>query len=93
MQHESHTTTDHDQIRRWAETRNGVPATVKGTPAGGEHAGLLRIYFPEYSEKESLLKISWEDFFEKFEEQKLALLYQERTKEGDLSYFFKLVRR
>ena len=35
---ESKTTTDHDEIRRWAEERGGKPATVKGTESGGEDA-------------------------------------------------------
>ena len=28
---QSDMTIDHDQIRRWAEKRDGMPATVKGT--------------------------------------------------------------
>ena len=91
MTHEAKTTTDHQTIRQWAEARGGAPATVKGT-ASGEPAGLLRIAFSEDSE-ESLEPISWEDFFAKFEEQKLAFLYQEETKEGGVSRFFKLVNR
>src|SRR4051794_34732042 len=43
---ESKTTTDHDEIRRWAEERGGRPATVEGTEGGGEDAGVLRIDFP-----------------------------------------------
>jgi hypothetical protein len=73
------------------EARGGVPATVKST-ADGESAGLLRIAFSEDGE-ESLEPISWEDFFAKFEEQELAFLYQEETKEGGVSCFFKLVNR
>ena len=44
----SHTTTDHDEIRKWAEARGGKPATVKRTESDGE-AGVLRIDFPGYS--------------------------------------------
>ncbi len=31
MASESHTTTDHDEIRRWVEEHDGKPASVKGT--------------------------------------------------------------
>jgi hypothetical protein len=88
---ESKTTTDHETIRRWAEERGGRPATVKGTEAGGEDAGVLRIDFQE--PEESLQEISWEEFFRKFDEAQLAFLYQDETKEGAESRFFKLVRR
>ena len=38
-------------------------------------------------------EISWEEFFDKFEEKKLAFLYQEKTSGGDESRFFKFVSR
>ena len=88
----SRTTTDHDTIRKWAEQRGGAPASVKGTEDGGD-AGVLRIDFPGYSGEDSLEHISWEEFFEKFDEKKLAFLYQEETRDGNESRFFKLVNR
>lgn len=86
----SNTTTDHDEIRRWAEARGGKPATVKGTEDEDEHAGVLRIAFRDDS---SLEPIEWDEFFEKFEEAGLAFLYQDQTKDGKTSRFFKLVER
>jgi hypothetical protein len=93
MSQESKKATDHDEIRAWVEARKGVPATVKGTERAVEESGILRIAFPEYSEESSLDQITWEEFFHKFEESKLAFLYQEQTKEGAQSRFFKFVRR
>ncbi|WP_205500134.1 hypothetical protein [Rufibacter psychrotolerans] len=87
MSESAKTTTDHDTIRKWAESHGGKPATVKGTGKGDE-AGLLRINFPGYAE-DNLEEISWEEFFEKFEEKKLAFLYQD---EKD-SRFSKLINR
>ena len=87
MSESAKTTTDHDTNRKWAEARDGKPATVKGT-GKGEEAGLLRINFPGYAE-DNLEDISWEEFFEKFEEKKLAFLYQD---EKD-SRFSKLINR
>jgi anaerobic selenocysteine-containing dehydrogenase len=86
----SKTTTDHEVIRKWAEERGGRPATVKDT-GDGDEAGVLRIDFPGYSGEGRLEEISWEEFFEKFDEKKLAFLYQDETSSGKESRFFKLV--
>ena len=89
--HESHVTTDHDEITRWVEERNGQPAIVKGTENG--KSALLRIDYPGFTGEESLEPVSWEEFFRIFDETNLALLYQERTADGDLSRFSKLIDR
>jgi hypothetical protein len=85
-------TTDHDEIRRWAEERGARPSCVRGTGGGGD-TGLLRLDFPGYSGGKSLQEIDWDDFFEKFDEQNLALVYQNQTKDGRPSNFNKLVDR
>ena len=89
---DSKTTTNHDTIKQWVESRGGFPATVKRTRDDGE-PGLLRIDFPGYSGEDSLERIDWDSFFEKFEESDLALLYQEELKSGEESRFCKLVSR
>src|SRR3954468_15904292 len=66
---ESHTTTNHDVIRKWVSERNGVPATVKATEEDG-HAGILRIDFDP--KETSLEQIDWDEFFRKFDESGLA---------------------
>jgi hypothetical protein len=88
---ESTTTTDHDEIRRWAEARGARPASVAATH-GDDDAGILRFDF-EGGDEESLDRISWEEFFATFESKGLALLYQDQTKDGSTSRFFKFVRR
>jgi hypothetical protein len=85
-------TTDHELIRRWAGERNGSPARVKGTGNGGD-PGILRIDFPGYSGEDSLEHISWDDWFRKFDESGLALVYEEQTAEGETSNFNKFVSR
>ena len=88
-------TTDHEQIRQWAEARNGKPARVQGT-GDSDDAGLLRIDFPENEtaeEDEELEEISWDEFFEKFDEKRLAFVYQEQTAAGETSRFNKFVSR
>lgn len=84
-------TTDHRTIQRWAEQRGGHPATVAATAQKGEHAGILRIDFDPEDDK--LERISWNDFFAKFDEERLEFLYQEKTADGGTSRFHKFVQR
>jgi anaerobic selenocysteine-containing dehydrogenase len=90
---QSKTATDHDEIRQWAEARGGRPAVVKSTRGKGTDSGILRIDFPGYSGSGSLEEISWEEFFEKFDREKLALIYQDTTARGQKSTFNKIVSR
>lgn len=90
-QSSTNTTTDHDEIKRWVEEHDGKPATVKATEEGGE-PGVLRIDFPGGND-DRLEEISWDDFFAKFEEQELALLYQQQKADGSDSTFAKFVSR
>jgi hypothetical protein len=87
-----HVTTDHDEIRRWVEERGGRPAEVASTATSGA-AGILRIDFPDYGDDSALEEISWEDFFDKFEEKNLAFIYQDHLKDGKPSRFSKFVAR
>jgi hemerythrin superfamily protein len=78
-------TRDHEEIRRWAEERGGVPTIVKGT------GGLLRIDFTEGPQsggrEPSLEEVSWDEWFRIFDESQLTFLC---SPEED-SKFFKLV--
>ena len=84
------TTTDHDEIRSWAEARDGRPAVVKDTEdnSGG---GVLRIDFDP--KNEDLAEVDWDTFFQTFEDRQLAFLYQDETADGQQSRFNKFVRR
>ena len=95
MSQSSNTTTDHAEIKKWAEGRGGKPAAVDGTEKGKDDAGLIRLMFPDdkNANDDKLHEISWDDWFEKFEEGKLALVYQDKTSGGDKSSFNKLVKR
>ena len=82
------TTTHHETIRKWAESKGGKPAAVDRTHQGGD-VGIIRIMFPEarQSEHESLVEITWDEFFEEFDKRELALVYD------DKSMFNKIVGR
>ena len=65
-----------------------------GTATGtGDAPGILRIDFPGYGEDDALHEISWDDFFRKFDEKRLAFLYQDHLKDGSPSRFSKFVNR
>ena len=83
---DSKTTTNHEEIRRWVEERGGHPAQVKET-------AVLRIDYPGFSGEERLEAISWNEFFEAFDKNKLAFLYQDKLESGKTSRFSKLIER
>jgi hypothetical protein len=80
-------TTSHEVIRRWAEDRDAVPATVEGTEHG-DHLGVLRFDFG--GDSENLRHVSWDEWFATFDARKLNFLYQEERKDGNQSNFFRL---
>ncbi|ODA66710.1 hypothetical protein A7A08_02478 [Methyloligella halotolerans] len=84
-------TIDHSKIKQWAEERGGRPATVSDTGKGGE-AGILRLDF-EPKDAPGLDLISWDEFFDKFEKERLVMMYQEKTEDGSTSRFHKFVER
>jgi hypothetical protein len=79
-------TRDHDVIKRWAQERDAVAATVPGTEHDG-HPGVLRFDFPGYGGQD-LQHISWEDWFRAFDARNLTFKFQEHKKDGNQSNFF-----
>ena len=63
-------TTDHDEIREWAEARGGRPAAVRKTH-GKDDPGIIRIEFPDApnAKDAALEEITWEEFFAKHGEK------------------------
>lgn len=80
-------TTSHEVIRSWAQERDAVPATVEGTDHEGR-AGVLRLDFG--GENDKLRHISWDEWFETFDERGLNFIYQETRSDGRPSTFFRL---
>lgn len=81
-------TRDHRKIQKWAQERNAMPATVPGTEHE-DHLGVLRFDFPGYG-GEGLEEVSWDEWFNTFDERDLDFVYQETTKDGRQSNFFRL---
>lgn len=80
-------TTSHEVIRAWAEERDAAPATVEGTEHG-DHLGVLRFDFG--GDSENLRHVSWDEWFETFDDRELNFIYQEERKDGKQSNFFRL---
>ncbi|WP_227352924.1 hypothetical protein [Haladaptatus salinisoli] len=88
----SQVTTEHETIEQWVEDRGGEPATVESTADGG--AGILRLQFPDTADDhDELVPVEWDEWFEKFESEDLAFVYQVKTESGNTSRFYKLVDR
>jgi len=88
----SRTLTDHEEIRRWAEERGAKPSAVRRTHSD-DNVGIIRLDFPGYSGEDSLEEIEWDEWFENFDDNNLALVVQDETANGEQSNFNKLVSR
>ena len=86
-------TVDHDEIRKWAEARGGRPSIVRtgGGKGKNKSGGVLRIDFGPKEEKFD--EITWEEFFEVFDQSHVSFLHQDQTKDGKESRFNKFVER
>jgi hypothetical protein len=86
-------THDHSKIQKWAEERGGIPAKIKDTGKADDE-GVLRIHFPKNSNNDDRFEeVSWEDFFENFDENELDFLYQDKKDNGETSTFHKFISR
>ena len=80
-------TTHHEVIKRWAEARGAIPATVPETEHG-DHLGVLRFDFGGHNE--NLKQVSWQQWFDTFDLRRLNFIYQEERADGRRSNFFRL---
>lgn len=76
-------TTNHTVIRSWVESRNGQPVRA------GRH--VLRIDFGDGHD--GFRPIQWDEFFEVFEDARLAFLHQDMLDTGEPSRYNRLVAR
>jgi hypothetical protein len=79
----SKTITDHDEIRTWIEEGNGQPGKMAETE-------LLAVYFGQ--PESDIAPIEWDEFFEIFDRNNLAFMYEDRSA-GDTTSFFEFIDR
>jgi len=58
-----------------------------------DSVGIIRLDFPGYSGENSLEEIEWDEWFDKFDDNNLALVVQDETAGGEKSNFNKIVSR
>jgi hypothetical protein len=90
MAGKQYTTTDPEVIRRWAETRHGIPVLFhQGGPESDElWPGFA---FPDYNSTEVYEELSWQELFKKRDAAQLVFLYQEVTETGEKSLYHRFV--
>jgi hypothetical protein len=77
------TTTNHEEIRNWIEEHNGIPAISEHAPGEIRLAIRFGDITPPYE------RISWEEFFDRFESSNIAFRYEVDGEEvGDFAYSF-----
>jgi hypothetical protein len=92
-------TTDHEEIRAWAEKYAGSPQLLDHPNATADTPG-IRLDFPGedddvfLSEETPPQDVTWEVFFEHFDQMKLAFMYND-TKDTsiDPSSDYRFVKR
>ena len=82
-------TTDHEEIERWIEERQGTPAIIESTWDG--NTAVLSIDFGEPNN--ALMEVSWDEFFRIFDESDLEFLHLTHAADGSSSRVYEFVER
>lgn len=89
-------TTDHEEIKKWAREHQAVPAIIDDQEAGADKVG-IRLDFPgdydeRYLDEDDTHDVDWEEFFKIFEDNRLAFIYDAKSK-GDPSWAYRFIKR
>jgi hypothetical protein len=84
------TTTDHDAIQEWVEGHGSTAAQVS-EPVGDDPGSLAVV--PTDIDDDSVDLLSWDEFFEIFEDEELAFVYQTDKDDPDEQWFCKFIHR
>ena len=91
-------TIDHLEIREWAERQGGKPQVFDNPAAGSDPVG-LRIDFAEGQDDRFVPEgnpprdVSWEEFFDLFEQLSLVFVYEDGREVADKSMLYQFARR
>jgi hypothetical protein len=72
-------TTNHDEIRTWAERQRIVPVEVMPHIVDHEPAGLELLFSKSVGTRPEVRVISWDDFFARFDLLGLAFVYDDES--------------
>ncbi len=83
-------TIDHAEIQQWVEKNKGFPQVIDDPEAGHDTPG-IRINFPNIADPflpDYVREVSWDEWFEVFDQQQLMFVYEENEGEENISYRF-----
>jgi hypothetical protein len=83
-------TTDRKVIEKWIKSRNGWPAIKRQITSNGVEV-ILSIVFPDSEAVDIIRMLSWDEFFEKFNQQKLVFVYEENGYKINSSHSYAFV--
>ncbi|EOM74579.1 hypothetical protein DW322_03220 [Rhodococcus rhodnii] len=86
MSDDTTTTSDHDVIRRWVDGHDGFPARVPATESDGP-GGVLRVDFAGGPPSADIEHLTWDQWFDIFDDRRLALEYKDAEYPGDDMWF------
>lgn len=72
-------TTNHDEIKKWAESQ-GMQPTAVAEETTGDVTGLLRFSEGAPDTGSKLHSVTWDHFFDLFEQNDLALVHEADSK-------------
>ncbi|QQG43859.1 MAG: hypothetical protein HYW86_03200 [Candidatus Roizmanbacteria bacterium] len=84
-------TRNHKEIKNWVQDRNGIPTVIKDEEIINEE-DRLSFDFLNNGRNDRLEKITWTDFFRKFDSECLALVYEDKIFKGEESHRFKFIK-
>jgi hypothetical protein len=84
------TTIDHNEIKTWIKDRGGEPVIVKAT-AIRNSPGIYDILFGP--KDENFFPVSWDEFFNWFENMKLAFYYNPHIPRGNEKNGYDFINR
>ena len=68
-------TCDHDEIRRWADSNDAVPAEIRPRVFDGTPALLYFLFGDAKAGTDDIKPITWEDFFARFDLLELSMAF------------------
>lgn len=89
---------NHQEIKDWAESKQGTPAIIDAPDAGSDKIG-LRLDFPGLNDSALLARakpsktVTWNEFFEIFDSQKLAFVIDSQNRGSDWSSTYRFIKR
>lgn len=94
------TTTDHQTIQSWAEALGGQPQRINDPTAQADAIG-IRINFQgggddAFMPSGEVQNISWQEFFDRFDQQQLAFVYDDHLETSNaamVSESYRFVKR